>query len=135
MAQGEISRDSRLHTWCKDGKFKKIEEFISTCTDLPSRLECRRGWYGYTPLHEAVRNGHYRVLQLLLYNGGNVNSCANRGRSLLHIAASNGRVNCVRILLQANADISMTDEYGKTPMQMAESCRKHAVLKVLKSAG
>ena len=135
MAQGEISRDSRLHTWYKDGNYKKIEEFISICTDLPSRLEYRRGWYGYTPLHEAVRNGHSRVLQLLLNNGGDVNSRANRGRSLLHVAASNGCLHCALILLKANADITVTDEYGKTPIQMAESCRKHAVLKVLKSAG
>ena len=135
MAQGETIRDSRLHTWCKDGNYKKIEEFISICTDLPSRLEYRRGWYGYTPLHEAVRNGHSRVLQLLLNNGGDVNSCANRGRSLLHVAASNGRLHCVLVLLKADADITVTDENGKTPIQMAESCRKHAVLKVLKSAG
>jgi len=135
MARGGISKDSCLHTWCKDGKYKKIEEFISSCSDLPSRLEFRRGKSGYTPLHEAVSNGHDRVLQLLLNHGGDVNSCANKGRSLLHVAASAGRVNCIYMLLKANADISVTDEYGKTPKQTAESCHKHVVLKVLRSAG
>jgi len=131
MAQG----DHRLHKWCKDGKYKKIEEFISTCNDLSLQLENRRGKFGYTPLHEAVSNGHFRVLQLLLRHGGNVNSCANSGWSLLHVAASTGRVDCVRVLLANNADISVTDEYGKTPKQMAESCRKPAVMKVIRSAG
>jgi len=127
--------DSRLHKWCKDGKYKKIKEFISTCNDLPERLQYRRGTFGYTPLHEAVSNGHDQVLKLLLHHGGDVNSCANSGWSLLHVAASTGHVNCVRVLLDNNANILAKDEYGKTPKQMAESCRKSAVMKVISSAG
>jgi len=135
MAHGLINEDARLHKWCKDGKYKTIEGFITTCKDLPSRLAYRRGVFGYTPLHEAVSSGHSKVLQLLLDHGGDVNCSANSGYTPLHLAASSGHVDCVRVLLNNDADISLIDEYGKTPLQTAEQSSKTAVVKVLKSAG
>ena len=134
-AQGFINEDGRLHTWCKEGKIKKVREFIDTCKDLPLRLAYRRGVFGYTPLHEAVSNGHSDILKLLLRYNGDVNSRANSGYTPLHLAASSGHTNCVRVLLDNGADIANTDEYGKTPIQTAELSSKHGVVKVLKSAG
>lgn len=134
-AQGFINEDGRLHTWCKEGKKKKVEEFIRTCKDLPLRLAYRRGVFGYTPLHEAVSNGHSEILKVLLRHDGDVNSRANSGYTPLHLAASSGHVDCVRVLLENAADIANTDEYGKTPIQTAELSSKHGVVKVLRSAG
>ena len=134
-AQGFINEDGRLHTWCKEGKKKKVEEFIRTCKDLPLRLAYRRGVFGYTPLHEAVSNGHSEVLKVLLRHNGDVNSRANSGYTPLHLAASSGHVDCVRVLLDNEANIANTDEYGKTPIQTAELSSKHGVVKVLRSAG
>ena len=134
-AQGFINEDGRLHTWCKEGKKKKVEEFIRTCKDLPLRLAYRRGVFGYTPLHEAVSNGHSEILKVLLRHDGDVNSRANSGYTPLHLAASSGHVDCVRVLLDNAADIANTDEYGKTPIQTAELSSKHGVVKVLRSAG
>ena len=127
--------DGRLHTWCKEGKYKKVEEFITTCTDLSSRLAYRRGVFGYTPLHESVSNGRPKVLQLLLDHGADVNCRANGGYTPLHLAAFTGHTDCVRVLLENSANISETDDYGKTPMQTAELSARSDVLKVLKSAG
>ena len=134
-AQGLINEDGRLHKWCKEGKIKKVREFIDTCKDLSLRLAYRRGVLGYTPLHEAVSNGHTEILQLLLRHDGDVNSRANNGCTLLHLAASSGHVNCVRVLLDKGADMANTDEYGMTPIQIAELSSRHGVMKVLKSAG
>ena len=134
-AQGFINEDGRLHNWCKEGKLKKVKEFIDTCKDLPLRLAYRRGVFGYTPLHEAVSNGHSDILKLLLKYDGDVNSRANSGYTPLHLAASSGHVNCVRVLLDSGANIANSDEYGKTPIQTAELSSKHGVVKVLRSAG
>ena len=136
IAQGSTTEDSRLHTFCKEGKYKKVEEYIQIFrSDLPLRLAYRRGVFGYTPVHEAVSNGHSKVLELLLQHKGDPNCRANGGYTPLHLAASSGHVDCVRVLLANNAHISSKDEYGKTPLQTAELSARHCVVKVLKSAG
>ena len=125
-----------LHALCKEGKYKEIEEFIRTCkTDLTILLVDRRGPYGYTPIHEAVANGHSQVLQLLLEYDGDPNCRANSGYTPLHLAASRGHVDCVRVLLANNADIYDDGDAGKTPIHTAALSSKHDVVKVLKSAG
>jgi len=133
-AQGFI-RDGRLHKWCKEGKYKKVEEFIRTSKDLPLRLAHRRGLFGYTPLHEAASNGHSRVLELLLRHNGDVNCRAFSGCTPLYLASSSGHVNCVRVLLAHDADINNMDDDGKTPIQRAMLESRHGVVKILKSAG
>ena len=133
--QVSVNEDGRLHTYCRGGKFKKVEGFIRTCSDLPLRLAYRRGVFGYTPIHEAASYGHSNVLELLLQHGGDPNCRANCGYTPLHVASSSGHVDCVRVLLANDADIICRDEYGKTPMQTAELSSKHGVLKVLRSAG
>ena len=134
-AQGFINEDGRLHTWCKEGKRQKVEQFIRTCKDLPLRLAYRRGVFGYSPLHEAVSNGHADILMVLLRHNADVNCRANSGYTPLHLAASSGHVNCVRVLLDNGADITIMNEYGKTATQTAELSSKHGVLKLLRSAG
>ena len=136
ISQGLITEDNRLHTFCKEGNYEKVEMYLQNFrADLPLRLAHRRGVFGYTPVHEAVSNGHSKVLELLLQHKGDPNCRANSGYTPLHLAASSGHVDCVRVLLDNNADISSTDEYGKTPLQTAELSAKHCVVKVLKSAG
>lgn len=134
MEHGSFS-NYNLHTWCKEGKYEKVKELLSTCKDLSVRLSCRRGTPGYTPIHEAVSEGHSRVLELLLRYGGDVNCRANNGSTPLHLAASNGYLNCVQVLLTHNADISATDDSGRSPVQVAELGSRHDVLKALRSAG
>lgn len=134
-AQGLVVEDGRLHRWCKEGKLKKVNQFIRTCEDLPPRLAYRRGVFGYAPLHEAVSNGHTNVLEVLIKHKSDVNARANGGYTPLHLAASGGHVECVRMLLDKGADVANTDEYGKTPKQTAELNSKHSVLKILRSAG
>lgn len=133
MANG--SKDNRLHVWCKEGNYEKVKEFISTCDDFPVRLTHRRGSRGFTPIHEAVDKGYAKVLELLLRHKGDVNCRANNRCTSLHLAASHGNVDCVRVLLLHNADISATDEHGRSPIQVAESSSRHAVVKLLRSAG
>ena len=137
-ARGSVSEreDGRLHALCKDGRYKKIEEFVQNYkADLQAKLVYRRGVFGYTPIHEAVSSGHSKVLQLLLEHKGDPNCRANSGYTPLHLAASSGHVDCVRVLLANDANISNKDEYGKTPIQTAELSSKLGVMKVLKSAG
>ena len=130
-----MAKDYRLHSWCKEGNYEKVKEYISKCEDFPVKLSWRRGSFGYTPLHEAVNKGYPNVLELLLRHKGDVNCRANNGCTPLHLAASHGYVDCVRVLLMHDADILATDECGRLPIQVAELNSRHAVVKTLRSAG
>ena len=121
-----------LNIWCQKGRYDKVKEFIQTCSDLSSSMTYRQGMFGYMPIHEAVSYGHFKVLELLLENGGNPNCRNNSGSTPLHMAASCGYIDCVRVLLAKNANIMSTDDFGKTPIQRA---KKDGVIKLLRTAG
>ena len=92
----ESGHDSHLHTWCRDGKYKEVEEYIRTTTDhqeLEAKLVSRRGVYGYTPLHEAVSNGHHKMLDILVEHGADVNCRANSKYAIknLHVQSNSGK--------------------------------------------
>lgn len=132
--------DALLHKLCQSGELQKIIEFVVQFPDklgLDDRLANRKGVFGYTPLHEAVASGHFKVLDYLLKNAGHqhVNCRANSGYTPMHLAASSGHVDCVRVLLRHYADIGVVDEYGKTPKQTAELSSKEPIVRVLRGAG
>ena len=129
-------KDNRLHILCKEGRYKEVEAFFrSSMADFSLKLAYHRGEFGYTPIHEAVSNGHSKVLNLLLEHGGDPNCCTSSGYTPLHLAVSNGDVDCVRVLLENNADISITDAYGRTPVQTQSSRHGAEIVKILRSAG
>ena len=133
-----IQNDARLHRLCHDGKMKHIKDYLSVIPEenVDDRLNSRRGFFGYTPLHEAVSGGHDVVLDFLLGKGGDVN-CRDSaaGYTPLHLAASAGHIKCVKALLKHGANISFKDEYGKTPKQTAELYSRKNMVNLLHSEG
>ena len=131
--------DARLHRLCAEGNVDNVREYVDSFTDqdlLKARLnQSHKGVFGYTPLHEAVANGHSGVLMFLMGKGGEVDCRANSGYTPLHLAASSGHSQCVKDLLLHKASIEVRDEYGKTPIQTAELASKIAVVKLLRSEG
>ncbi len=60
---------------------------------------------GATPLHVAVRAGHYAVAAMLLLRGAAVNALDARERTPLHDAVALARPDLVRLLVDGGADI------------------------------
>lgn len=60
---------------------------------------------GASPLHIACKNGHDRILQLLLDNGADINTYMDNGASPLYIACQNGHKITAKLLLSNGADI------------------------------
>ena len=61
-----------------------------------------------TPLHVACKYGHYRVVEMLVGNGADVEAVDKDGNTAYHIAGHNLHFNCLRLLEkhlnQLNAD-------------------------------
>ena len=64
-------------------------------------------YYGYSPLHWAVRSGHVDVVRLLLDRGAALDVRDLEGRTPLDRAAMNGHVDVVRLLLDRGATLDV----------------------------
>lgn len=128
-----------LHRLCREGEMERIRTIVNQVdtSSLVEMLGCRKGVLGFTPLHEAVANGHAEVLEYLLTRTVNahVNTQSNSGYTPLHLAASSGQKECAEILLDHLADMIITDEWGKTPLQAAELNARGSIIQLLKNEG
>ena len=61
---------------------------------------------GMTSTLLAARNGHLKLLEFILANGGNPNDCEHYGGTCLMAAACFAHPECVRALVKAGADVT-----------------------------
>ncbi|KAL4761092.1 uncharacterized protein BDW70DRAFT_168156 [Aspergillus foveolatus] len=84
-----------------------------------------------TPLYEAAKNGHRRIVSTLLDKGAKVNEREKSGRVPLHEAAANGHAEVVHLLLENDAKIDEGDEAGRVPLHEAAAHGRNAVIEIL----
>ena len=76
---------------------------------------------GRTALHEAAKRGHYRVAEVLLRAGANVEMPEKHfGNTALHEAARYGRTSMCKVLLVGGAVKDATNQRLHTPAELAE---------------
>ncbi|ETV96966.1 serine/threonine protein kinase, variant [Aphanomyces invadans] len=94
-------------------------------------------WTKGAALFHAAKSGLVREVLTCLAQGANVNwrNKAEQGWTALQIAWTCGHVDVVQALLDAKADVNTTDEDGHTPVHIASSNGKHAVVKPLVLCG
>ncbi|MGH0177747.1 UNVERIFIED_CONTAM: hypothetical protein FKN15_017461 [Acipenser sinensis] len=87
---------------------------------------------GFTPIHIAAANGHFRCIELLITNNADVNHAASGGQTPLHLACANGNYDCIRILLTAGADRTVTTanclevlcSHGRLDVEKRDKCNR-----------
>ncbi|XP_059183151.1 transient receptor potential cation channel subfamily A member 1b [Centropristis striata] len=110
-------KKSALHFAAQYGRLNTCQRLLETIKD--SRLLNEGDERGLTPLHLASREGHTKVVQLLLRKGALFHS-DYKGWTCLHHAASEGYTQTMDILLSANLKLlDKTDEDGNTALHIA----------------
>jgi ankyrin repeat protein len=99
--------------WSND--FKSVELLLDAGADMSRRVVD-------DTVSELVQFGMYRMAELFVERGANVNGTDNhQGRTMLHWAALRGaNLKFVGFLLDLGADCSVTDHDGATPLQLAK---------------
>uniref|UniRef100_A0A1B6DEG8 Uncharacterized protein n=1 Tax=Clastoptera arizonana TaxID=38151 RepID=A0A1B6DEG8_9HEMI len=101
--------------WCREGNAMQVRVWLDdTEHDMNQGDD-----HGFSPLHWAAKEGHFKLVELLLQRGVRINA-TNRGDDTpLHLAAAHGHRDIVHMLLRNRADINFTNEHGNTPLHYA----------------
>ncbi|XP_063076013.1 transient receptor potential cation channel subfamily A member 1a [Engraulis encrasicolus] len=110
-------KKSALHFAAEFGRINTCYRLLETLTD--TRLMNEGDERGMTPLHLASRNGHVRVVELLLRRGALCQS-DYKGWSCLHHAAAGGYTQTMVTLLGSHVKLlDKADDDGNTALHLA----------------
>ncbi|MGZ5442514.1 MAG: ankyrin repeat domain-containing protein [Thermoanaerobaculia bacterium] len=98
----------------RHGNLERVRELLDKAR-VPVNLTGPRGT---TPLLEAVRGGHFEVVNLLIENEADVNH-EGGGRTALELAVRGGHPEIVQLLLDREANVNARGRGGKTPLLIA----------------
>ncbi|CAL8292745.1 unnamed protein product [Lota lota] len=116
LALKSKDKKSALHFAAQYGRINTCHRLLETITD--SRLLNEGDEAGLTPLHLASKEGHTKVVELLLRKGALFHS-DYKGWTCVHHAASEGYTQTMKILLSASTKLlDKTDEDGNTALHI-----------------
>lgn len=114
------------------GDVARVQEFLAAGAAVNQQEQDHNGW---TPLDLAVRNGHKKVVQVLLAAGAAFNQKNYRGWTSLYLAVVYRKLEVAQVLLAAGADANWQDSYGRTPMRIAASTGQPEIVQALLEHG
>jgi ankyrin repeat protein len=112
--------------------FLRLWDQSSGTTSLKAYLDCEVR-AARNPFIEAVRNGYYTLVQLLLVRGQiEVDAMDCNGRTPLLLAAENGQEVVVKLLLATDqVEVNVKDGDSRSPLSWAAGNGHEAVVKLL----
>jgi ankyrin repeat protein len=88
-----------------------------------------------TPLHDAARNGHRDVAEILINRGARMSIKDRFGNTPLHIAAQGGHMSVVRLLIENGANLNSGNLREKSPLFMAYENNEASTVRLLLDKG
>lgn len=93
--------------------------------------------YWNKELKDAVWNNRPDLIKALIEHGADVNwiGSGSMGRTHLFVTIIHKRFDALKSLLEAGADPNIADDFGKTPLQQAQSSGLDEFVDLLKEHG
>lgn len=120
-------KNTPLHLAISEKNIIAVEILLAAGTDTSA---CN--WLG-SPVHSAV--SHIPILKKLIASGADLSIRTNgswKGLTPLHLAVRMNLYTAAELLLEGGVNINLKDQYGKTPLDYAESAE---MIKLLKTHG
>ena len=121
-----------------DGDIRQVKRFIALGADVNAKNDVTingSNFYGWTPLHKSVYEGHTDISELLINEGAYVNAKDNDGWTPLSWAAENENTALSELLITKGADVNAKDNTGETPLHWATAMGSTAIAESLISKG
>jgi hypothetical protein len=80
---------------------------------------------GLAPIHFAVMENHFGMIEFLLGKNIDINIKSISGTTPLHEAARTGNINIMRLLLDRGAEVNAMDAKGNTPLHIGIPVNVH----------
>nr|QDR50963.1 Transient receptor potential cation channel A1 [Heliconius melpomene] len=127
------NNESPLHFAARFGRYHTVCQLLDS--DKGTFIINESDGEGLTPLHIASREGHTRVVQLLLNRGALLHRDHN-GRNPLHLAAMSGYTQTIELLHSVHSHLlDQSDKDGNTPLHLATMENKPNSIALLLSMG
>lgn len=120
-----------IFQWCREGNALQIRVWLDdTEHDMNQGDD-----HGFSPLHWACKEGHLKVVDMLVKRGARINVTNMGDDTPLHLAAAHGHRTVVQLLLQNRVDVNFTNEHGNSPLHYACFWGYTAIAEDLVAAG
>ncbi|XP_075991157.1 transient receptor potential cation channel A1 isoform X2 [Anticarsia gemmatalis] len=127
------NNESPLHFAARYGRYHTACQLLDS--DKGTFIINESDGEGLTPLHIASREGHTRVVQLLLNRGALLHRDHN-GRNPLHLAAMSGYTQTIELLHSVHSHLlDQSDKDGNSPLHLATMENKPNSIALLLSMG
>lgn len=142
--------DTPLHIASREGHYEIVRQLLTPVTSQEERINeyytkmqhipqnlTLRNCAGYTCIHEAVLNGKFDVLDLLLKSGADINAKdGKQGASVIHYAAMSGNEVLMAFLVkQRGVRVDSPMYCGTTPAKIAYLKKNSRVYDILVKYG
>jgi ankyrin repeat protein len=127
----EIGRSSsELLAAITKGEIDAVKEFLKNGTDANVKVKGTKE----TPLHFAAAKNRWKIVELLISNGADVNEPNQLGDTPLHNAVIEGDKEIVELLIASGADVNAKSEIGSC-LHVAVMSSSREVVELLISKG
>ncbi|CAH4028884.1 integrin-linked protein kinase [Pieris brassicae] len=104
-----------IFQWCREGNALQVRVWLDdTEHDMNQGDD-----HGFSPLHWACKEGHIKIVEMLIRRGARINVTNMGDDTPLHLAAAHGHRPIVQLLLQNRVDVNFTNEHGNSPLHYA----------------